>query len=198
MSSIGKCTSVSLNDVLGADGNRPAQVVPDQPDAHGAVLVLFDECASMLERYARACGLPRELAEDVVQETFLALFRHLQLDRPRDNLRGWLMVVAHRLALRARADADRERRRHERIDGPMSRVLADPAEGPEDELSHRARAGRLRSVVRALPNRDRHCLFLRSEGWSYRAIADTLQISVGGVAKSLARSLQRLSCADRG
>jgi len=53
-------------------------------------------------------------------------------------------------------------------------------------------------VIRALPARDRHCLFLRAEGLRYRDIAETLGMSLGGVAKSLARSVTRLMNADRG
>jgi RNA polymerase sigma-70 factor (ECF subfamily) len=57
---------------------------------------------------------------------------------------------------------------------------------------------RLRTVVRALPERDRQCLFLRAEGLRYRDIARTLDISLGGVAKSLARTMKRLTNADEG
>jgi len=53
-------------------------------------------------------------------------------------------------------------------------------------------------VIRALPPRDRRCLLLRAEGLRYRDIADTLGMSLGGVAKSLARSIARLVHVDRG
>ena len=53
-------------------------------------------------------------------------------------------------------------------------------------------------VVQALPARDRRCLLLRAEGLRYRDIANTLGMSLGGVAKSLARSIGRLVNADRG
>jgi len=41
-------------------------------------------------------------------------------------------------------------------------------------------------------------LFLRAEGLGYRDIAKTLNISLGGVAKSLARTMTRLTNADGG
>jgi len=56
---------------------------------------------------------------------------------------------------------------------------------------------RLQSVLHALPERDRRCLFLRADGMRYREIAKALGISLGAVAKSLARSMSRLMIADR-
>src|SRR5260370_1029007 len=58
------------------------------------VVVLFDECATGLRRYLDSFGLGAEAAEDVLQDVFLSLFRHLRLGRPRSNLKGWLFQVA--------------------------------------------------------------------------------------------------------
>jgi len=49
------------------------------------------------------------------------------------------------------------------------------------------------AVVEALPEQDRRCLFLRAEGLRYREIAEILDMSLGGVSLSLARSLARLA-----
>jgi RNA polymerase sigma-70 factor, ECF subfamily len=66
------------------------------------VVRVFDDHRTRLLRYVLSIGLSIHDAEEVVQEVFLALFRHLQLGRPRDNLRGWIFRVAHNLALKAR------------------------------------------------------------------------------------------------
>jgi len=76
--------------------------------------------------------------------------------------------------------------------------VIDPAANPEQQLADDRRVRRLRAVVRALPERDRQCLFLRAEGLGYRDIAKTLNISLGGVAKSLVRTMTRLTNADGG
>lgn len=159
------------------------------------VLLLFDRCGPSLLRYAASFGLSVEAAEDVVQETFLALFRHLLLDRSRRNLKGWLFQVAHNLALKQRTRLQR----HATM--PLDEAVrwhADPAPDPEARLVEHERRHRLKPVLQALPPRDRHCLFLRAEGLRYRDIAGTLGISLGAVAKSLARSITRLVNADRG
>jgi len=131
----------------------------------------------------------------VVQEVFLALFRHLLLDRSRRNLTGWLFQVSHNLALKQRKRIQRQVTTSwdDGVDQPV-----DPAPNPEAQLSQHERRQRLLPVIQALPPRDRRCLRLRAEGLRYRDIANTLGMSLGGVAKSLARSIARLVHVDRG
>jgi RNA polymerase sigma-70 factor (ECF subfamily) len=166
------------------------------PDAEAEVLALFDECGAPLLRYVGTFGVNARDTEDVVQDVFLSLFRHVQLGRPRTNLRGWLFRVAHNLALKHRL---RTRRREaiEVADADVSTAGHDAsAPNQEQELVSRERQRRLLAVFHALPERDRRCLSLRAEGLRYREIADTLGMSLGGVAKSLSRSMTRMVNAD--
>ena len=78
-------------------------------------------------------------------------------------------------------------------DSALAELLVDPAANPEQQLASDQRRDRLRAVVRALPERDRQCLYLRAEGFRYREIAGVLEISLGSVAKSLARAVTRLT-----
>src|ERR1700734_2535081 len=64
------------------------------------VIELFEQFRNPLLRYALSLGIPVHDAEEVTQEVFLCLFRHLQLRRSRKNLRGWIFRVAHNLALK--------------------------------------------------------------------------------------------------
>src|SRR5271154_4423810 len=63
---------------------------------------LFDQVRNPLLRYLSSFALALPDSEEIIQETFLALFQHLQRGKPRHNLRGWLFRVAHNLALRKR------------------------------------------------------------------------------------------------
>jgi RNA polymerase sigma-70 factor (ECF subfamily) len=157
------------------------------------VLRLFDECAPGLRRYVGSFGLGVEGTEDVVQEVFLQLFRHLQLGRSRANLRGWIFQVGHNLALKQRAKATRRQKTEGTWDGSLADLLVDPCANPEEQLVEDRRGRRLRSVLAALPERDRQCVYLRAEGLRYREIAKTLDISLGAVAKSLTRAMTRLT-----
>jgi RNA polymerase sigma-70 factor, ECF subfamily len=159
------------------------------------VLTLYDDTAVRLLRYARSFGVSDETAEDVVQDAFVALFRHLCLGRPRHSLTGWLFRVTRNLSLKQR---QRERGvPADLVTDLLLERLVDPADTPEERLAFTERCRRLRSVVDALAPRDRQCVYLRSEGLSYRDIAAALSLSLGGVAKSLARALGRLATADR-
>lgn len=169
-----------------------------ETSAQSEALRLFDECASPLRRYVGAFGLTAEVTEDVVQEVFLQLFRHLRLGRSRANLQGWIFRVGHNLALKQREKTARRHRWEAAWDVSLVGRVIDPAADPEQQLADDRRAYRLRAVVLALSERDRQCLFLRAEGLRYRDIAKTLDISLGAVAKSLARTMTRLIRVDEG
>ena len=118
-----------------------------------------------------------EGAEDVVQDVFVALFRHLVLDRPRHNLTGWLFRVTRNLSLKQRRRTGAPAT--DLVTDLLLERLVDPADTPEERVAFDQRSRRLRSVVRALTPRDRHCVYLRSEGLSYRDIAGALGMSLG-------------------
>jgi RNA polymerase sigma-70 factor (ECF subfamily) len=178
------------------------RVADDSPaasaDLERDVLALFDQCAPPLMRYVASFGMNAAETEDIVQDVFLLLFRHLRLGRPRSNLKGWLFQVAHHLALRQR----RQRRRRTASvssswdDSILARHV-DPSPNPEAQLAQARRQRRLQSVLQALPDRDRRCVSLRADGLRYREIAATLGISLGAVAKSIARAMARLMVADQ-
>lgn len=158
------------------------------------VMELFEEFRSPLLRYSVSLGLPVHDAEEVIQEVFLALFRHLHRGRSRRNLRGWLFRVAHNLALKQRL-ANQTLQQTAR-DASVAEAQIDPAPSPEEQMSAAQRRYRLQAVVRALPENDQHCLRLRAEGLRYRDIAAVLGMSLGAVSISLTRSLARLVRAD--
>ena len=151
------------------------------------VVALFDQFRDRLLRYLLSFGLTVQDGEEVIQEVFLSLFQHLQREKPRENLRGWLFRVAHNLGLKKR-----EERRLSYVEIDEGSAI-DPAPSPEAEVIYSQRRRRLLSVVQALPEQDRRCLFLRAEGLRYREIAAILDMSLGGVSQSLARSLGRIA-----
>ena len=155
------------------------------------VTSLFGDRRSSLLRYTMSLGLPIEDAEDIVQEVFLLLFRHLIHRRSRQNLRGWTFRVTHNLALKR---ARKNQRKNESVVGDFVELaLQDPAPNPEEQVSQQRRQANAWAVIRALPERDRCCLTLRAEGLQYREIAEVVGISLGSVALSLSRSLAKLS-----
>jgi RNA polymerase sigma-70 factor (ECF subfamily) len=159
------------------------------------VMELFEQFRTPLLRYTLSFDIPLHDAEEVVQETFLSLFRHLQRGRSRRNLRGWIFRVAHNLALK-RLYANERSHAKTTSDWTIAEEQFDPSPDPEEQLSSAQRRHRLLAVVHALPETDQGCLRLRAEGLRYRQIASVLGMSLGAVSLSLTRSLARLIRAD--
>lgn len=156
------------------------------------VVGLFDQYRDRMLRYLLSFRLPVADCEEVVQDVFLALFQHLQKGRSRENLRGWVFRVAHNLGLKKRQRSRREFQNAPEWDS------VDAALNPEDQFAQDQTQKRLQGVVEALPEQDRRCLTLRAEGLRYREIAEVLDMSLGAVSISLARSLARIArAADR-
>ena len=162
------------------------------------VIELFDELRDRLLRYLLCLGLSAHDGEDVIQESFLLLFQHLQRGRSRENLRGWVFRVGHNLALKRRTANNRALQNLLEFDSEVSNQCRDRSPNPEEQLAASQRQSHLLAVVSALPERDRQCLYLRAEGLRYREIAQALGISLGSVAASMARSMARLGRADGG
>ncbi|WP_180538928.1 RNA polymerase sigma factor [Nevskia soli] len=158
------------------------------------VLDLFEQSRAGLLHYLRCIGVQDYDAEEVVQEVFLALFHHLRRGRDQHNLRGWVFRVAHNIGLK---QLYRARRNESPEDESFLHRQVHPDPNPEQQLSAQQRQQTLLAAFRALPELDRRCLHLRSEGLRYREIAEVVGISLGSVAQSLARSLERLRRADR-
>jgi RNA polymerase sigma-70 factor (ECF subfamily) len=160
------------------------------------VLTLFDRYRNPLLRYAVSFGVPVPDGEEIVQEVFLSLFRHLQLGRSRQNLRGWIFRVAHNLTLKKRY-ANKRLPAATQEDAGIAAQQPDPRPNPEDACSEAQRQQRLLAVVRALPDVDQSCLRMRAEGLHYREIAGALGISLGSVSMSITQSLGKLIRADQ-
>jgi RNA polymerase sigma-70 factor (ECF subfamily) len=159
------------------------------------IIGLFDEFRIRLLRYALSFGLSVHDGEEIIQEVFLSLYRHLQLGRSRKNLRGWLFRVVHNLALKQRRAAHKVGE-SALLDNSLMEKQIDLAPNPEEQLAAVQRHNRLRAVLQALPERDQSCLYLRAEGLRYREIAEVLGVSLGAVSISLTRSLARFERAD--
>lgn len=188
------CMSFDSPDSMALPGLQHSTVTTQ---AHGRahleaeVVALFDQFRDPLLRYLSSLGLPLPDGEEVVQETFLSLFQHLQGGKSRENLRGWLFRVAYNQALKRRY---RSRRDFDgRVEGETEDLAIDPGPSPEDQVVHSQTQRRLLATVQALPERDRRCLYLRAEGLRYREIAEVLEMSLGAVCLSLARSLARVA-----
>jgi len=173
-----------LDSVLDRPREDPKQ------EARQTTSAMFRELRDPLSRYLIYAGTPGADVEEIVQETFLKLYRHLAAGGSRTNLRGWVFRVAHNLASNER----KRKRRTEPQDTEkqFGGVTADPAQSAEHQLLHEERMDRLQSALMRLPHSHRLCVHLRAEGLKYREIAAVLDVGVSTVADYLRQALEQL------
>jgi RNA polymerase sigma-70 factor (ECF subfamily) len=125
-----------------------------------------------------------DLADDLVQETFLALYTHppqLQLDD--EELRAWL----YRVALNRGYNALRSRRRSQ---AHLPALYSPDAEvDPEAEALRTEERKRVRDTLALLSERQAKLLLLRQEeGLKYAEIAAILEVAPGSIGTLLVRA----------
>lgn len=126
-----------------------------------------------------------ELAADLAQEAFLRLYRRGSMP---DAPAAWLVTAAMNLFRNERSTA---RRRHRLLTPSRAEhAQSDPPRTAEQALAAEAARRRVRRALDALPERDRQLLLLRAEGFSYREMAEALDLHEASVGTLLARARQ--------
>jgi RNA polymerase sigma factor (sigma-70 family) len=146
---------------------------------------LFDEAYPPLVRYCRRLTGDADAAEDVAQEAMVRLYAN-EVEGPLPALRAWLFKTAtHLIRDRYRVDENRRRLLQE------NPVTPTPVDGPERALERKADRAMARKALEQLPERDREMLVLRYEGFSYKEIAEVVNVAASSVGTLLARAERR-------
>jgi RNA polymerase sigma-70 factor (ECF subfamily) len=150
---------------------------------------LYQELRKPLLRYLAGLGLSLDEAQDIVQESFLSLHKHLAGGGSQQNIRGWLFRVAHN---RARSH---QQSYSQRMREPLDAVFdAESKEStPEQTALEREKFRRMDKAVRTLAVQERACLMLRAEGLRYREIGEVLGIPTSTVADLVDRAIKKLA-----
>jgi RNA polymerase sigma-70 factor, ECF subfamily len=150
---------------------------------------LYRELREPLLRYLVCLGLSRDEAQDVVQDTFLSLHRHLISGRAQDNIRGWVFRVAHNQARNRQGSYFR--RFGEPLDLATEAILDES--NPERMVLDKEKFRRLGKAIALLSDSERECLLLRAAGLRYREIALTLGIPISTVGDTVERAIKKLT-----
>src|SRR5690606_18307664 len=136
----------------------------------------------------------RERVEDLVQESFLRVYRHLHRFDPSRKFSSWIYTIASNLA---RNELRSRRRRplilHESATAAGTRAplleLADPHARPDELYAARELRGRVVAAVDLLGARHREVVLLREVGGrSYEEIARISHCTLGTVKSRLNRA----------
>ncbi|MCC6672562.1 MAG: RNA polymerase sigma factor [Planctomycetes bacterium] len=173
--------------------NPSAQAQPD-PLTLAAFHRALAEHADGLKTFATRLLRDAMAAEDIAQDAFLALYRHLH-EVPENAFRPWLYRVARNFCLdqlRRRKFKLRLFRDVAREDEPEPVPVDTRHDRPEDAAHAREVQVRIQAAIEALPVRFREAFLLcEMQGLSYEDAAAILNCPVKTVSTRLFRARQR-------
>lgn len=145
----------------------------------------LEDAIPSLRRYARALLGDPDRADDLVQDCLERAVSRRHLWRADGSLRAWLFRMMHNLHVNLR------RRENLRRTLPLDELERPPSAG-ERQTDRVALAEMARAVRRLPEDQQRVLLLVALEGFTYREVADILDIPVGTVMSRLSRARERL------
>ncbi len=177
-----------MAQLLRRTGMDPGQAIGLRLSQHdeGALEEAYSTYSAGVRAYVTRFVGPSE-AEDVVQRTFLDVWRHGSRYDPSQRFAGWIFTIARRRAI----DCLRSRR-HDVVDVDSFRDLMGD-DGREMAERH-ADAAEVRTAVARLPEHERTVIELAYFGQLTQAeIASHLDTPLGTVKARAARGTRRLA-----
>jgi len=157
--------------------------------------VVFDRHAGPAYSLAyRMCG-SRALAEDIVQEAFLLLWRSgTGYDRSRGSVRSWVLSAVHNRAVDALRRKGAKSGRDVSDEGIAERLRA--PDSTDVQVEERDQARRVRGALGTLPDDQRQVIELAYfGGLSHTQIAEVLDLPPGTVKGRMRLGLSKMRSA---
>jgi len=158
----------------------------DDREALSAIYALYGGLAYGLA--VRTLGVTSE-AEDVVQESFVALWRQASRLDPARGVRSYLLTIVHNKSV------DRLRRRGRRPEVPLEPEAPIPATGddPVELAERKSERDMLRAAMEKLPPDQKRAVEMTYfNGMTINEVATRLQIPLGTVKSRLRLALGHL------
>jgi RNA polymerase sigma-70 factor (ECF subfamily) len=132
------------------------------------------------------------VAEDVVQEAFLSIWRSgARYERARGSVRTWVLGIVHHRAIDQLRRSSVHAKRRASDEGIEERVEA--RERTDTEVARREEAQAIRSAMDSLPAEQSHVIELAYfGGFTHTEIADILGAPVGTVKGRMRLGLEKL------
>lgn len=154
--------------------------------------VIFDRHGGAAFSLAyRMCGR-RAAAEDIVQETFLSLWRRGgRYERARGSVRSWVLGAVHNKAIDSFRHQTATAGRDVNADDALEQLAA--PDRTDADAERRVEAGRVQGALARLPTDQRRVIELAYYGgFSHTQIADMLELPAGTVKGRMRLGLVKL------
>jgi RNA polymerase sigma factor (sigma-70 family) len=154
----------------------------------GALAALYDRFGRVAYGLAHRILRDQALAEDAVQEAFLAVWRSADsYRRERAKPSTWILTLVHRRAV------DLVRREHRRRGEPLDEVPEAAGDSVADEVDIRERRATVQSALAQLPDDQREALELAYYGgYTQSELAERLGVPLGTIKSRMFAGLARL------
>src|SRR5262245_54001033 len=136
-------------------------------------------------RTARSVVQDAGLAEDVTQEVFIRLYKHMDTLPNLEMLRPWLIRVALNVA---RNTIRGNIRANTRDDNSVKESAANSIFSVESEYEQKSEVGEINRALNKVKEPLRSCLVLKQQGLSYREIAESLSLNESSIGTYVARA----------
>ena len=135
-----------------------------------------------------------QLAEEIVQEAFLTLWRDPGVfDERRGSVKAWLMTMVHHRAVDVVRREEAQRRRSHEMVARIHEETEDPTEAVVEAVAAPAERDALRTALRSLPDDQREVLQLMYfDGLSQSQIAQKTGAPLGTVKSRALLGMRRM------
>ena len=147
--------------------------------------------ALFLEYYSRIVGVllrllgERTRAEELANDVFWKLYRTPAVGEVDGRAGGWLYRTATNLGI----DALRAAARRRKYEDAAARTQEEAAAAsPLDDMVRAEQRRRVREVLAVIRPAQAQVLILRASGFSYKELADVLELKPGGIGTMLSRA----------
>lgn len=136
-------------------------------------------------RTARSVVQDAGLAEDVTQEVFIRLYKHIDSLPDIEMLRPWLIRVALNVARNTLRGNIRANTRDENY---VKETVENSVFSVESEYEQKTEVSEINRALNKVKEPLRSCLVLKQQGLSYREIAESLSLNETSIGTYVARA----------
>jgi RNA polymerase sigma factor (sigma-70 family) len=188
----------SMDSLAGGDAQDRALVARVRARDEEAFRTLFDRFGPVAKALALRIVRQTQLAEEIVQEVFLAVWRSPEgYDDGRGSVRSWLMGMVHHRAVDAVRREEAQRRRAESAAAEArDETAADHADDVVDELGRPQERRIVRAALDELPVEQREVLELMYfDGLTQSQVAEKTGLPLGTVKSRTLLGMRRMRAA---